>query len=272
MIKKIIHASDLHIKTYAHHEHYKKQLQLFINDVRMISNDYSYDDIRIVLTGDLVHQKISISNEQITILSWFLTEISRYGKVIIIPGNHDFLVNNQDRLDSITPVVELLQNPNIVYYKDYGVYEDDNVNWVVYSLFQENRKPEFTNTDDKLYVGLYHGTIQGMVTFLGFKFDDAFDKLNFIGCDIVLCGDIHKRQMVNLPDGTKVIQIGSLIQQDMGESVNEHGYGVYDIDEDEYTFHEIPNESPFLHFKITDIDDIENDAEILLNGILQIPD
>jgi DNA repair exonuclease SbcCD nuclease subunit len=265
MIKRIIHAADVHIRTYNYHDHYKKQLQLFINDVRKQANGYSIDEIRIVLVGDLVHQKINVSNEQITILSWLLTELSYHGKVIIIPGNHDFLIDNQDRLDSITPVVELLQNPNIFYYKDYGIYEDNNINWVVYSLYQENRKPEFTNTEDKLYVGLYHGQIQGMVTDLGYTFDDAFDKLNFVGCDIVLCGDIHKRNVIKLPDGTKIIQIGSLIQQDMGESINGHGYGLYNIEEDEYTFHDIPNESPFLHFKISDITDIDNNAEILIN-------
>jgi DNA repair exonuclease SbcCD nuclease subunit len=265
MIKRIIHAADVHIKTYTHHEHYRKQLQLFINDVRKQTNGYSIEEVRIVLTGDLVHQKINISNEQITMLSWFLTELSAHGKLIIIPGNHDFLVDNQDRLDSITPVVELLHNPNIFYYKDFGVYEDDNINWVVYSLYQENRKPEFTNTDYKLYIGLYHGQIQGMTTDLHHTFDDAFDKLNFVGCDIVLCGDIHKRQMVKLPDGTKIIMIGSLIQQDMAESINEHGYGLYDVEEDEYTYNDIQNESPFLHFKISDITDIDNNAEILLN-------
>jgi len=40
---------------------------------------------------------------------------------------------------------------------------------------------------------------------------------------------------------------------------------VYDLPSDEYTFHDLQNEKPFLHFKITDITDIENEKEELLN-------
>ena len=63
-----------------------------------------------------------------------------------------------------------------------------------------------------------------------------------------------------------IIQIGSLIQQDFGESIKHHGYGVYDVQSKEYTFHDLPIERPFLHFKITDIKDIEDEKELLLNN------
>jgi hypothetical protein len=62
-----------------------------------------------------------------------------------------------------------------------------------------------------------------------------------------------------------IIQIGSLIQQNFGETVKHHGYGIYDVNTDEYTFHDLPNEQPFLHFSINDIKDIENEKEELLN-------
>jgi DNA repair exonuclease SbcCD nuclease subunit len=59
--------------------------------------------------------------------------------------------------------------------------------------------------------------------------------------------------------------IGSLIQQNFGETIKHHGYGIYDIETDEYTFHDLTNEQPFLHFSISDITDIENEKEKLLN-------
>ncbi len=59
-------------------------------------------------------------------------------KTILIPGNHDFLVNNIDRLDALSPIIDSLNNNNIVYYKDRGVYEDDIVSWCVYSQYQGN--------------------------------------------------------------------------------------------------------------------------------------
>ena len=65
---------------------------------------------------------------------------------------------------------------------------------------------------------------------------------------------------------TPIIQIGSVIQQNFAETVNKHGYGIYDIDADKYEFVDIENDQPFLHFKITDIEDIENEKEQLVNA------
>lgn len=265
MIRKIIHLSDLHIRTYQLHDMYKTQFEKFIESAKEQVKGYDFNEVRVVITGDIAHQKINISNEQLMLTSWFLKEIAdNIGKVIIIPGNHDFLENNIQRLDSITPVVELLNNPNITYYKNSGVYEDENVNWVVYSLYQHNQRPEYTK-EDGLYVGLFHGPIQGLSTDLGYEFDNSYSPLNFVELDLLLCGDIHKRQMFTLPGGGNAIMIGSYIQQNFGETVNHHGYGIYDVDTNEYITIDLKNEQPFLHFSISDISDIENESEELIN-------
>lgn len=266
MIKKIIHIADLHIRTYQYHELYKAQFQKFIDDVKKQMTGLSHDEVRVVIAGDIAHQKINISNEQLMLTSWFLEKlVNEVGKVVIIPGNHDFLENNTDRLDSITPIVELLNNDNISYYRDSGVYEDTNINWIVYSLYQHNEKPKYQKESGKTYVGLFHGPIQGMSTDLGFKFEDGYDRLNFVDLDLLLCGDIHKRQQFTLNGGGNAVMIGSLIQQNFGETVKHHGYGIYDIQSNQYTFHDIDNHQPFLHFIITDIKDIENEKETLVN-------
>jgi DNA repair exonuclease SbcCD nuclease subunit len=270
MIKKIIHIADLHIRTYQMHELYKTQFDKLIDEIHIQSIKWTeegvkWDEIRIVIAGDIAHQKINISNEQLLLTSWFLNKLSSYGKVVIIPGNHDFLENNHERLDSITPIVELLDNKNIVYHKDTGVYSDENINWVVYSLYQHNVRPEFEKEEGKFHIGLFHGPIQGLSTDLGFEFEDAYDQLNFRDLDLLLCGDIHKRQTFTLPSGGKGIMIGSLIQQNFGETVKHHGYGTYDVKTNEYEFHNLRVDQPFLHFKITDINDIEEQKEHLVN-------
>jgi DNA repair exonuclease SbcCD nuclease subunit len=270
MIKKIVHIADLHIRTYAMHDLYKAQFDKLLKEIgskflEWADENISHNEIRIVIAGDIAHQKINISNEQLLLTTCFLKELTSYGKVIIIPGNHDFLENNHERLDSITPVVELLNNDNITYYKDMGVYQDDNVNWVVYSLYQHNARPEFKKENDKTYIGLFHGAIQGMSTDLGFKFDDGYDRLNFINLDLLLCGDIHKRQTFKLPGGGLASMVGSLIQQNFGETVKHHGYGIYDMESNEYKFIDIESDQPFLHFKINDIKDIEDEKEQLVN-------
>ena len=270
MVKKIIHIADLHIRTIQMHDLYREQFEILLNELSVkflewADENISHNEIRIVIAGDIAHQKINISNEQLLLTSWFLKEISKYGKVVIIPGNHDFLENNTQRMDSITPVVQLLDDPTIVYYKDSGDYMDENIQWVVYSLYQHNARPEFTKDESKLTVGLFHGPIQGMSTDLGYEFEDAYDRLNFVDLDLLLCGDIHKRQQFQLPSGGKAIMVGSLIQQNFGETIKHHGYGIYDVEKDEYEFYDLPNEQPFIHFSINDIKDIENETEEQLN-------
>jgi DNA repair exonuclease SbcCD nuclease subunit len=272
MVKKIIHIADLHIRTIQMHDLYKEQFEKLLREIGVkflewADENISHNEIRIVIAGDIAHQKINISNEQLLLTSWFLKELTNYGKVVIIPGNHDFLENNVQRMDSITPVVELLDNQHITYLKDGGDYVDTEglIQWVVYSLYQHNVRPEFTKQEGLLTVGLFHGPIMGLSTDMGFEFEDAYDQLNFVGLDLLLCGDIHKRQTFTLPEGGKAVMIGSLIQQNFGETVKHHGYGIYDVETNEYTFHDLENEQPFLHFNITDIKDIEDGKEELVN-------
>jgi hypothetical protein len=134
--------------------------------------------------------------ELIEFVAWTLGECSKIAKTVLIIGNHDFLENNMSRLDALTPIIESLNDPNIVYLKDRGVYEDDNVMWVVYSLMSHNIPPEIPSTSLKK-IGLFHGPINGLKTDLGYSFgDESFDSKNFDGLEIVLCGDIHKRQTI----------------------------------------------------------------------------
>jgi DNA repair exonuclease SbcCD nuclease subunit len=270
MIKKIIHIADLHIRTIQLHDLYKEQFEKLLKEIGVkflewADEGISHNEIRIVIAGDIAHQKINISNEQLLLTSWFLRELTNYGKVVIIPGNHDFLENNVQRLDSITPVFELLNNDNIVYYKDKGVYPDENIDWVVYSLYQHNERPDF-KADGKFKVGLFHGAIQGMSTDLGFKFEDGYDRLNFVGLDLLLCGDIHKRQTFKLPGGGLASMVGSLIQQNFGETVKHHGYGIYDMESKKYDFFDLPNNQPYMHFTISDINNIQDEKEELVNA------
>jgi DNA repair exonuclease SbcCD nuclease subunit len=218
-----------------------------------------------VFTGDLIHSKNQLTPELIEMVRWLLTECSKIAKTIIIPGNHDALINNIERLDSLTPIISSLNNPNVVYYKDRGTYEDENVSWCVYSQFQGNIPPEI-DIAKGFRIGLFHGPINGLKTDLGFDFgEEAYDTKKFDGLDIVLCGDIHRRTVFEIPNGKKGIMIGSTIQNSMGENVKNHGYGVYDVKTDQYDFIDLPNNKPFLKFQISSIEDLVDGTEKLLN-------
>jgi predicted MPP superfamily phosphohydrolase len=192
MIKRLVHFSDLHIRLFKDHDLYRSILTNALSEWEALKPD------RIVFTGDLVHSKNQMTPELIEMVAWVLTECSRIAKTILIPGNHDFLNNNLDRLDALTPIIDSLNNPNIVYLRNRGVYEDENISWCVFSQFQGNIPPDISET--KGYkIGLFHDPIQGLVTDTGYDFGEhAFEIQKFKGLEIVLCGDIHKRQTLIL--------------------------------------------------------------------------
>jgi DNA repair exonuclease SbcCD nuclease subunit len=259
MIKKLVHFSDLHIRLLKDHDLYRTILELAFKEWEMIKPD------RIVFTGDLLHSKNQLTPELIEISSWVITECAKIAKTIIIPGNHDALINNNDRLDSLTPIISNINNPNVVYYKDRGIYEDENVSWCVYSQFQGNLPPEIDMAKG-FKIGLFHDPVAGLTTDLGFDFGDhAYDVEKFKGLDIVLCGDVHKRATFKIPNDKRGIMIGSFLQQNFGESVSKHGYGIYCIETDIYEFVDMINPKPFLLFKISSFDDLIDGSETLVN-------
>lgn len=129
---------------------------------------------------------------------------------------------------------------------------------------EHNIPPEIEKSSN-LNIGLFHGPIQGLYTDIGYKFEEGFDSSKFKGCDVVLCGDIHKRQVIDIPGGKKAYMIGSTIQQNFGERIAKHGYGVYDTETGQYDFVDLPNPKPFLSFYINSFDCLEEGSEKLLN-------
>jgi DNA repair exonuclease SbcCD nuclease subunit len=190
MIKRLVHFSDLHIRLFKDHELYRGILETALKEWASIRPD------RVVFTGDLVHSKNQMTPELIEFVAWVLSECAKIAKTIVIIGNHDFLESNNTRLDALTPIIDSLNNENIVYLKNRGVYEDDNINWCVYSLMDHNIPPDIPQ-NGRINIGLFHGPINGLKTDLGFSFgEESFDSSKFNGLQISLCGDIHKRQII----------------------------------------------------------------------------
>jgi predicted MPP superfamily phosphohydrolase len=133
MVKKIVHLADIHIRTFRMHDEYRDVFKTLISDLTGLLSEYKRDEIRIVIAGDLVHQKIVISNEQLMLGTWFLRELEKIAPVVMIAGNHDLLENNKDRMDSISPMVQFLPDQEINYFKESKCYLDGDVVWCVYS-------------------------------------------------------------------------------------------------------------------------------------------
>jgi DNA repair exonuclease SbcCD nuclease subunit len=271
MIKHLYHCADIHIRMYKRHEEYREQIQKFFDDIKnhMSENELNRDEVRIVIAGDVVHSKNQLTPELIDIVTWFFRGCVDICDTIVILGNHDFLANNLDRLDTLSPIIQTMGDNRIKFLKHTGCYLDDNVVWCVYGHMEGSQRPEIEKAKeeygDKTYVGLYHDPLIGLKTSIGFEFSDGQDISIFEGLDFVCCGDIHLHQVMEYR-GVKIVMCSSLLQQDYGEGVDEHGYVIWDVNNKTFNFRNIPSDYGFYTFKIESIEDIENNLEYLING------
>ncbi len=272
-IRKVIHCSDIHIKNLLRHDEYAEQLTKFIEKCKEICEPFEKDEVRIVIAGDLIDQKNNITPELITFVSTFIRELENIAKVIVIAGNHDLIVNNLSRKDAISSIFEtaafenaFLLDLELGYQSGYVV--DDNITWCLYSIFDNFNKPNIfeakTENPSNKIVGLYHGMIIGSMLYNGNIVDSGVQGELFEGCDCVMAGDIHKQQNLKRGDVT-IVYPSSLIQQNYGETVTQHGFCVWDIETMTHEFIPLLSEYGLYKFEINDISDIDNDKEILIN-------
>lgn len=271
MIKCIIQCADIHIRNFKRHEEYTEQLEKFITKCYDFSKQYDnpQEEMRILICGDIVHQKTDISNELFILTSNFIRELSNIAPVLIYAGNHDLLVNNNSKIDTLTALFETAHFTNVTYLDSQLNYQsgclyDDNIIWSLYSIHDNYSKPNIEPTENKTVIGLYHGIIVGAQLNNGFTCDNGLDGDVFEKCDIAMLGDIHKHQEFYRGDCLCAYS-GSLIQQTYGETVTQHGFIVWDIENNTHEFIELETNYGLYDFEIDNIMDIENDKERLIN-------
>ena len=82
----------------------------------------------------------------------------------------------------------------------------------------------------------------------------------FDGFDMALLGDIHKRQTIG---GDHIAYAGSMIQQNHGESLDKHGYLLWDVPTRTFEEFNIPNDYGFYTL------DVDNGVVPDVTDILQ---
>ena len=273
MIKKIIHIADVHIRNFQRLEEYTTKLNELNDKIKGEIDGLEPYEVRILICGDLVHSKNSISNELIAFVSSWIRQLEQFGRVVVISGNHDLMVGNMSRVDTLTAVFTAAQFKNSFHLDemlgyDSGIVPDDNVCWALYSIFADYKRPDIEQArkdyPNNTIIGLYHGTIVGATLNNGTVIDSGVDGDVFAGCDFVAAGDIHKRQEIKRGD-VKIIYSGSLIQQTFGETITQHGFVVWDLEKKMHKFIDLSDEYALYDFEIKDVEDIDNDKEILIN-------
>jgi len=236
-VDKILHVADIHIRNYTRHKEYR----IVFEKLYAEADKLPYNSI-IYVGGDIVHSKTDISPELIDLTTEFLTNLAKRRTTIVITGNHDANLNNSSRLDTLSPIIAAINHPSLHYLKDSGIYKIADINFVVFGIFDEPStyiKADSFVGDNK--IALFHGALDNSTTDIGFKVKNTTLPVSlFDGYDMGMLGDIHKRQFYN--EEKTVLQVGSLLQQNIGESIDKHGCAVWDVRSRIATFTDFTNE------------------------------
>lgn len=262
-IEKICHISDVHLrKSIRRHDEYSSVFQRTYESIKEKNPN------RIVIVGDLFHDFIDLQPEVTKLAADFLTNLAKIAKVIITRGNHDLQKRNKTRMDSIQAIVDILNNDNIVYYNETGLYKDENVTWAVWHHGVKDNNPwKKSNMKDldksTTTIDLFHDPINGVSSPTGFEFKSGvYNKKSDFKGDYGFFGDIHKQQF--LVENRKAYS-SSLIAQDFGEGDDDfHGYLFWNIAEGTSELVDIPNDYSYNNVSInsfTDFDDLDLELE-----------
>ena len=246
-VKTIAHLADIHIRKLHRFVEYRDVFKRLYKKLREVKPDLIY------IGGDVVHGKLDTSPEEVRLVADFFLKLSGISPTIIIPGNHDCNLNNKSREDVLSPIVDLVKqiNPNLYYWKKSGVYTIGDVDFGVMSIFDIDKEgkqlitglPDPKKLTNKHKVALFHGGVDKHTYDGGMEVVDQNVKIKtFEGYDIVLLGDIHKRQFLNKEE--TIAYPGSLIQQNFAEAP-EHGFLLWDVPKRKSEFIRVENDYGF---------------------------
>jgi DNA repair exonuclease SbcCD ATPase subunit len=250
----IYHLADLHIRNLKRHKEYREILNKFLVDV----DSQKKENAIIYLAGDIAHAKTEMSPELVREITWFFNECANRFPTFVITGNHDCNLNNMDRLDVLTPICDNLNNPNLYYLRDTGTtHINDELTFTVYSILDKKANwPLGKDVEGKKKICFFHGPVDAARTDIGYVVSsNNFTPDMFDGFDMVLMGDIHKRQIVQQRDKANgkpiVVYAGSVVQQNHGEYLENHGYLLWDVKNETFEEFNIHNDYGYLTIDVT---------------------
>ena len=260
-LKHIHHISDIQIRNLKRHREYEEVFEGLYEAVKK-----NPDNAVAYIGGDIAHSKTEMSPELIDQLSRLFKNLSDIVPTIIIAGNHDCNLNNLNRLDCLSPIVENLNHPNLHYLKRTGIYTCADTDFIVWDVW-DKEKDYIKAKDvpgDRNKVVLFHGTVDRSETDLGFKLPSKVKMSMFKGYDLGLLGDIHKRQHLNKEE--TISYCGSLVQQNHGEDIGK-GYLLWDVPKRKSKYIEIHNDFGYYTInidngKLPDLSDLPNKPRV----------
>ena len=235
-LSKIFHLSDIHIRNGDDKQsRFQEYLDVFRNlfeSLEQRTKSLDKNDFIIVVTGDIFHHKNVIGNYGLSLYKAFIEGLTSIGKTIIFHGNHD---RNQNEINQPSLIASTLDIPNLTILHETQSFVIDNIGFSYVSIDDTldahttcgrvQHLPAFPrqkNTSHK--IALFHGTF----THTGDNNTYPFEWIKDF--DFALLGDIHTRQYGLYNKKTLWGYAGSLIQQNYGEDIIDHGYLIWDLE------------------------------------------
>ena len=280
-INSIIHISDIHIRTgNIIQARYNEYSYVFNDLISKLKNLKNLENCIIIITGDIFHHKNQIESSGIDLFSYIIKQLTELTEVFIIMGNHDYRQDNVIEQDLISALVKNSNYTNLHYLDKTGIYivnnlliglvaindvlENGDTSGMVETLpeFPDPNSVDLSNITCK--VALYHGIIIDDNNSFFKEKDKGIHVDWFKKYDIAILGDNHKQQVNNIKNNVvgNVYDIserinnyqpvwgysGSLIQQNFGESIKQHGYLLWDLENKIVTSVDINNNNAYCTF------------------------
>jgi DNA repair exonuclease SbcCD ATPase subunit/DNA repair exonuclease SbcCD nuclease subunit len=268
VLTHIFHLSDLHIRngdnTYSRYEEYK---EVFKNTIVSIKKqievlELSFDNFIIVITGDIFHNKSVIGNYGLIMYRKFIQALSEVGRTYIISGNHDYDQSDINKPSLVYSTTFAIPNVFVLNTTTSFVIDDIGISFVSIDETLDNYRnsgrlqdlPPFPSISGNVRykLALFHGSFAAAKLYNGKTVEDTFNPypLEWVSdFDYVLLGDIHKRQVFSYKNKTICGYAGSLIQQNFGEDIVNHGYLIWDLYSKDIKKINVYNDKGFINIR-----------------------
>jgi len=267
-MKQIIHISDLHIRNGDNIScRYDEYLNVFDNLIISINNEIINSKINkneyiIVITGDIFHNKTNIGSYGLYLYKLLITKLIEITKVVIIQGNHD--ISQSDAEQPSLLYASSFVNKNLYILNETSTLIIDNIGFshVAIQDTLNSKKtsgrlenlpdfPEIIETVD-YKIALFHGTMNS-VKINNLKIaDDTMHPYPFEWIkdfEYILLGDIHLRQKGTYKEKSLWAYSGSLIQQNYGENIIDHGYIIWNLENKTIKEVNVYNDKGYIYLK-----------------------
>ena len=275
VLNKIFHISDIHIRNgdekFCRFNEYNSVFDRLFQTISsyITQHNLSQNEFIIIISGDIFHNKNVIGNYGLALYKKFIKGLTDIGKTIIFHGNHD---KNQNETNQPSLIASAFEIDNLILLNESTSFVIDDIGFSYVSIDDTLDKfkscgrvenlPSFPiiNSNTRLETQIRHKIALFHGTFGNVKLNDNMEAKDYMSpypfewikdFDFAILGDIHLRQHDTFGK-TLWGYAGSLIQQNYGEDVIQHGFMVWDLNNRDIEYVNVYNEFGYINVKQED--------------------